>query len=43
MGYLTDRWIYRVNGAYLGAIVPGTGDDLGGLVLQAGISKLFGD
>lgn len=43
MGYLTDRWIYRVNGAYLGAIVPGTGDDLGGLVLQAGIGKLFGD
>ncbi len=43
MGFLSDRWIYRVNGAYLGAIVPGTGDDLGGLVLQAGIGRLFGD
>jgi hypothetical protein len=41
MGHLTERWIYRVSGSYLGAIVPGTGDDLGGLVLQAGIGKMF--
>jgi len=36
-----EGWIYKVNGSYLGAIVPGTGDDLGGLVLQAGIGKMF--
>lgn len=41
MGHLTEHWIYRVSGSYLGAIVPGTGDDLGGLVLQAGIGKMF--
>jgi len=43
MGYLSKRWVYRVSGAYLGAIVPGTGDDLGGLVLQAGLGRSIGD
>jgi hypothetical protein len=38
---LTESWIFRASGSYLGAIVPGTGDDLGGLVLQAGIGKMF--
>jgi hypothetical protein len=37
MGYLTKQWIYTVSVTYLGAVVPGTGDDLGGLVLQAGL------
>lgn len=43
LGHISDTWVYRVNGSYLGAIVPGTGDDLGGLVLQAGVGKLLGD
>ena len=43
MGFLGKTWVYRVSGSYLGAIVPGTGDDLGGLVLQAGIGKFFDD
>jgi hypothetical protein len=43
MGYLSERWVYRASASYLGAIVPGTGDDLGGLVLQVGVGKLFGD
>jgi hypothetical protein len=41
MGHMTESWIFRVSGSYLGAIVPGTGDDLGGLVLQAGIGKML--
>lgn len=41
LGYVSKRWIYRVSGSYLGAIVPGTGDDLGGLVLQAGLGRVF--
>jgi len=43
LGHISKHWIYRVSGSYLGAIVPGTGDDLGGLVLQAGIGKIFND
>ena len=43
LGHLTDTWVYRVNASYLGAIVPGTGDDLGGLVMQVGFGKLIGD
>ena len=42
LGYLSKRWVYRASATYLGAIVPGTGDDLGGLVLQAGIGRMFG-
>jgi hypothetical protein len=37
IGYATDRLVYRAGAGYLGAIVPGTGDDLGGLVLQVGL------
>lgn len=37
IGYAGDRVFYRAGAGYLGAIVPGTGDDLGGLVLQVGL------
>jgi len=40
---ISERWMAQVTASYLGAIVPGTGDDLGGLVLQAGIGKTFED
>jgi hypothetical protein len=40
---LSRRWLLQVSASYLGAIVPGTGDDLGGLVLQAGLGKTFDD
>jgi len=43
MGHLGDEWLYRVSASYLGAIVPGTGDDLGGLVLQVGVGKAIFD
>jgi hypothetical protein len=43
LGYITERFVYRVSASYLGAVVPGTGDDLGGLVLQVGIGKIMGD
>jgi hypothetical protein len=36
-GFLSRKLFYSVSATYLGANVPGTGDDLGGLVLQAGI------
>jgi len=42
LGHISKSWVYRVSGSYLGAIVPGTGDDLGGVVLQAGLGKIFG-
>jgi hypothetical protein len=40
---LSKRWHMQVTASYLGAIVPGTGDDLGGLILQAGLGKSFED
>ena len=43
MGKVTGQWVYRASATYLGAIVPGTGDDLGGLVLQFGLGRTFGD
>jgi hypothetical protein len=43
MGHIGDKWLYRANVAYLGAIVPGTGDDLGGVVLQVGIGRAIFD
>jgi len=41
MGFVGKRWFYTVSAAYLGAVVPGTGDDLGGLVMQAGLGMSF--
>jgi hypothetical protein len=37
MGALGARWFYQASAAYLGAVVPGTGDPLGGLVVQFGL------
>lgn len=37
LGYAGERLSYRASAGYLGAIVPGTGDDLGALVLQVGL------
>jgi hypothetical protein len=36
-GWATRSIYYTVGASYLGAIVPGTGDDLGGLVVQLGL------
>jgi hypothetical protein len=36
-GWATQSIYYSAGVSYLGAIVPGTGDDLGGLVVQLGL------
>lgn len=36
-----DRGLLKASATYLGAIVPGTGDDLGGLVLQLAAGMSF--
>jgi hypothetical protein len=36
-----DRGLLKASATYLGAIVPGTGDDLGGLVLQLAVGMAF--
>jgi hypothetical protein len=41
MGHIGDRLIYRASATYLGAIVPGSGDALGGLALQVGLGWVF--
>ncbi len=41
LGRLGDRGLVKASGTYLGAIVPGTGDDLGGLVLQLAAGMAF--
>lgn len=38
-----DRMVLRGTAQYLGAIVPGTGDDLGGVVLQVGVGFTLDD
>lgn len=43
LGHLSDKLVYRATVGYLGAIVPGTGDDLGGVVLQFGLGYMIGD
>lgn len=43
VGAIGDRLVWRATAGYLGAIVPGTGDDLGGLVLQLGIGARLDD
>jgi hypothetical protein len=43
LGNIAGGFVYRASASYLGAVVPGTGDDLGGLVLQIGIGKIMGD
>ena len=41
LGRFGDRGMVKASGTYLGAIVPGTGDDLGGLVLQLALGLAF--
>jgi hypothetical protein len=43
LGHVSDKLVYRATVGYLGAIVPGTGDDLGGVVLQLGLGYMIGD
>lgn len=43
MGHATDKLVYRATVGYLGAIVPGTGDDLGGVMLQIGLGYMIDD
>ena len=41
LGRFGDRGLVKASASYLGAIVPGTGDDLAGLVLQLAIGAAF--
>lgn len=41
LGRFADRGLLKASASYLGAIVPGTGDDLGGLVLQLAVGMAF--
>lgn len=43
LGTIGDHAVLRATVGYLGAIVPGSGDDLGGLVLQAGVGWMMDD
>ncbi len=43
MGYLGDNWMYHAGASYIGAIVPGTGEGLDGLVFQVGVGKKLFD
>lgn len=38
-GFLGKRWVYHASLAYIGAVVPGTGEGLDGLVMQIGLGK----
>jgi hypothetical protein len=41
LGRVADRGLIKASATYLGAIVPGTGDDLGGLVFQLAAGMAF--
>jgi hypothetical protein len=41
LGLVGDRLMYAVSASYLGAVAPGTGDNAGGLLLQASIGWRF--
>jgi hypothetical protein len=43
IGKVGDSMMFRATAGYLGAIVPGTGDDLGAWVLQLGIGLVLDD
>jgi hypothetical protein len=43
LGTAGERIVWRAEVGYLGAIVPGTGDDLGGVVLQLGLGARLDD
>lgn len=38
-GFLGERWVYHASASYIGAVVPGTGEGLDGLVFQVGLGK----
>jgi hypothetical protein len=38
-----EEWMWRVSAQYLGAIVPGTGEDLGGVTLSIAVGKQIMD
>ena len=40
-GHIGDDFMFKAGASFLGAVVPGTGDDLGGLVLQLGLGRRF--
>lgn len=42
-GHITEDWMYTATAAYIGAVVPGTGEGLDGLVFQVGIGKRLFD
>lgn len=42
-GHITRNWIYTANVSYIGAVVPGTGAGLDGLIVQVGIGKRLFD
>lgn len=42
-GHITDDWIYTANVSYIGAVVPGTGEGLDGMVFQVGLGKRIFD
>lgn len=42
-GYITDDWIYTANVSYIGAVVPGTGEGLDGVIFQVGFGKRLFD
>ena len=43
LGTAGDKLMYRASAGYLGAIVPGTGEDLGGWMLQIGVGWRIDD
>ena len=42
-GFLAKDWMYTANVSYIGAVVPGTGAGLDGVVFQVGIGKRLFD
>jgi hypothetical protein len=43
LGRIGEKLFLRANVGYLGAIVPGTGEDLGGWIVQAGLGLVIDD
>lgn len=43
LGRFAEDWTWRAGASYLGAIVPGTGEDLGGITLSLAVGKQIMD
>jgi hypothetical protein len=43
LGRVGDKLFVKASGGFLGAIVPGTGDDLGGWLLSGGVGWMIDD